>query len=155
MTYNEIYRRNFYVQAMPLQGLRGKGLAEVIMLQVGMAKAVAAFEDKMSEALKKLKEARYPEFDAESQKPEGERKPEYKDWEEALGKEYADMRLAEAGKEAVGAAVPEVTREALAAMCEQGADGDIALPGQKDKDGEDRKMPKAALLLALAEMVED
>lgn len=147
MNWNEIYRRNFVAQAIPLKGLKGRDLREVIMLQVDSQKCIDAFESRMTEALKKLKAEQCPKFDEESQKPEESRCKEYKQWLSDLEKAYTEMRAAEAVKEAEGVTVPKVTLAVLDAVCADGAEGDIDLT-----DG--RKIPRAGLVSLVATMVE-
>lgn len=152
ITYNDLFNRSVIINAIPLKGITGKPLCDIIMLRVDLGKAVAAFNSRMEEGLKKLKEEKYPKFDEESQKPEADRCGDYKGWYEELAKLYTEMRADAAAKE-VEEKMPEVTREILTAFCEQGVDGDITLPGSTDASP--NLMPKIAALHLLGEMVED
>ena len=151
-TYSDIFNRSVIINAIPLAGIKGKPLCDIIMLRVDYGKAVNAFNDRMNEGLKKLKEERFPKFDEESQKDEKDRCPEYKDWLDELEKLYGDMRTEAAAKPFDGT-VPKVTREILAAMCETGVDGDVTFPG--GTDASPNLVPKVTVLHMLAEMVEE
>lgn len=152
VTYNEVFNRSVLLGALPLGGIKGKALCDIIMLQVDYGKAVSEFNSRMEEALKKLKEEKFPKFDEESSKPEEERCEEYKGWLEELEKLYGDLRADEAKKDYDGK-LPKVTREVLTAVCEQGVEGDIILPGGNDE--QPNAMPKVQLLYLMAQWVED
>lgn len=152
ITYNDLFNRSVIVNSLPLSGIKGKPLCDIIMLRVDLNKLVDGFNKRMEEGLKKLKEEKFPKFDEESQKPEADRCPEYKDWFEELEKLYSDMRADEAAKN-MDAAAPKITREILTAFCEQGTDGVVPLPG--DTDEKPNRLPKVTVLHMLAEMVED
>lgn len=151
LTWNDVYNRSFFFNAIPLAGLGGKDLAAVILLQVDYGKAIESFNGRMSDALKKIKEEKYPKFDEESQKDEKDRCPEYKEWEEELNKVFSEMRRENAAKEVEGAVLAKFTAAMFTALCGTGTDGEVTLrPGE-----EDSKMSKLDFLRIIAAFVED
>lgn len=152
INYNELFNRSVIINAIPLGGITGKALCDIIMLQVDYGKAVDAFNSRMEDGLKKLKEEKYPKFDEESAKPEEERCAEYKEWLAELEKLYGEMR-SDAAVKPVEGAVACLTRDILTAVCETGAEGNVLLPGGTDKNP--NLMPKAMMLRILAEMVDE
>lgn len=152
LTYNDIFNRSVILNALPLAGLSGKQLCDIILLQVDYGKAVEDFNHRMEEALKKLKAEKYPDFDSESAKPEEERNPQYKTWLAHLESMYSELRIAEAAKE-TQKDVPAVTRDILTALCETGVDGEVRFPGGTDE--KPNMVPKAQLLRMVAAMIED
>lgn len=149
---NTLFNRSVIIASLPLDGISGKALCDIIMLQVDYARAVDAFNKRMEEGLKKLKEEKYPDFDEESMKPEGERRPEYKAWLDELTALYTEMRATEARKPAE-TPLPAVTRGILEAVCAQGVEGSVTLPGGTEDSP--NAVPKVAVLRMLAEMVEE
>lgn len=152
MTYNELFNRNVIINSLPLTGITGKPLCDIIMLRVDSARAIDAFNERMQEALKKIKEEKFPRFDEESAKPEADRCEDYQGWLEELEKLYTDMRSAEAAKE-VETTLPKVTRDILTAFCGQGVEGTVTFPGGTEE--EPNLIPRLTVLHMLAEMVED
>lgn len=151
-TYNTVFNRAVVIAALPLGGITGKDLCDIIMLQVDYAKAVEDFNRRMEEGLKKLKEEKYPDFDAETGKPEGERRPEYKAWLDELTALYTSMRAEEA-KKTVEKPLPKVTRPMLEALCAAGVEGAVTFPGGTEDSP--NAVPKAAVLRMVAEMIEE
>lgn len=151
-TFGDVFNRCVVLNALPLGGLPGKALCDVIMLRVDYGKAVEAFNDRMNEGLKKLKEERFPRFDEESQKEGKDRCPEYKEWLDELERLYGEMR-AEAAAKPFDGALPKVTREILTAFCETGIDGEVTFPGGTEAGP--NLVPKVTVLHMLAEMVEE
>lgn len=152
ITYNELFNRSVILNALPLAGLHGKSLCDLIVLQVDYTKAVEAFNSRMEEALKKLKAEKYPDFDSESQKKEEDRSEDYKTWLDELNKLLTDMRTEEGKKEMDGNA-PVVTREVLTALCETGVEGEVRFPG--GTDASPNMVPKAQVLRMVAAMIDD
>ncbi len=152
INYNELFNRSVIMNAMPLAGITGTPLCDIIMLQVDYGRITDAFNRRMEDALKKLKEQKFPKFDEESAKPEEERCAEYKEWLAELENLYGEMRETEAMKP-VEEAVPEVTRDIFAALCSTGAEGDIILPGGSTESP--NLMPKATALRMIASVVAD
>lgn len=152
LTYNDIFNRSVILNALPLDGLNGKQLCDVIMLQVDYGKAVDDFNRRMEEALKKLKAEKYPDFDSESAKPGEERNPAYETWLAHLESMYAELRKAEAAKESAKD-VPAVTREILTALCETGVEGEVRFPGGTEE--KPNTVAKAQVLRMVAAMIED
>lgn len=151
-TYNDIFNRSVIINSLPLAGVTGKPLCDIIMLRVDNSRIVDSFNKRMEEGLKKLKEERFPKFDEESQKAEADRCGEYAGWLEELEKLYSDMR-SEAAAKGVEETVPKVTREILTAFCEQGTGGDVTFPG--GTEASPNLVPKITVLHMLAEMVEE
>lgn len=149
-TYNDIFNRSVVVNALPLAGISGRELCEVIMLRVDLGRIVDSFNSRMEEGLKKLKEERFPRFDEESGKDKEDRCPEYGEWLGELEGLYSGMR-SEEGRKAIEETAPKVTREILEAFCAGGAEGYVTFPGGTEK--EPNLVPKAAALQMLAEMV--
>ena len=131
LTWNDVYNRSFFFNAIPLAGLDGKDLASVILLQVDYNKAIESFEGRMSEALKKIKEERFPKFNEESQKEESERCPEYKDWTDELTKVFSEMRSENAAKDYEGLPLTKFTPSMFTAICGTGCDGEVQLRDDK------------------------
>lgn len=153
LTWGDVLNRTVFLRAVPLAGISGKSLCDIIMMQVHYGKANDAFNERVNEGLKKLKEEKYPKFDEEAQKNEEERSEEFAKWNEELTKLFADMRNEEISKEVEGVQIPKMTREILAAVCETGVDGEIRLfDGQ---DGNPVMVPKVELLRLLGSMIED
>lgn len=165
-TWNDVFERHHYVSALPLKGAEGKSLYMLVMLKAALSKAVEAFEQKMADALKKLKEEKYPAFDEEMRKPEAERCEGYDKMLAALEEDYAAMRLQEGDKEADNA--PAITAAHLEAACSTGAGGTAEI-GRRQRLGADGQQMKGAdgqplwesatipleqLLVELARMVE-
>lgn len=152
LTINDVFNRSVILNALPLGGLSGKALCDIIMLRVDYNRAVGSFNDRMNEGLKKLKEERFPKFDEESQKDQKDRCAEYGEWLTELERLYGDMRTDAAGKPYDGS-LPKVTREILTAFCETGIKGDVTFPGGTDECP--NLVPKVTVLHMLAEMVEE
>lgn len=152
VTWNEVFNRSVIINALPLGGIKGKDLCDIIMLRVDFGKAVDGFNSRMEDALKKLKEEKFPKFDEESGKEEKDRCPEYKGWLEELEKLYGAMRAEEAKKDYDGR-LPKVTREVLAAFCGQGVEGDVKLPGGTDE--QPNLIPRYQLLHLIGQWVEE
>lgn len=152
MTYNDIFNRSFILRAIPLKGIAGKSLCDIIMMQVDYGKAVDAFNTRMDEGLKKLKEEKFPKFDEESQKEEKDRCPEYTSWLSELEDLYGKMRMEEAAKPAE-IILPKMTAEILTAVCETGVEGNVTLPGGTDE--KPNLVPKIEILRMLASMIEN
>lgn len=152
MNYNEVFNRSVILNAMPLAGIAGKELGDIIMLQVDYGRITDAFNARMDDALKKLKQQKFPKFDEESAKPEEERCPEYKEWLAELETLYGEMRQSAAIKP-VEESVPAITRDIFESLCSGGAEGDIILPG--GTEAAPNLMPKATALRILASIVEE
>lgn len=152
MNYNEAFSRSVILNAMPLAGIAGKELGDIIMLQVDYGRITDAFNSRMDDGLKKLKQQKFPKFDEESVKPEEERCAEYTEWLAKLETLYGEMRQTEAMKP-VEEAVPAITRDIFIALCSNGAEGDIILPG--GTEAAPNLMPKATALRILASILED
>lgn len=152
VTWNEVFNRSVLLGAMPLDGIKGKALCDIIIARVDFDKAVSAFNGRMDEALKKLKEEKFPKFDEESGKPEEERCAEYKAWLEELEKLFGDLRADEARKDYDGK-LPTITRDMLTAFCEQGVEGSVTLPGGTEE--KPNIIPKYQLLHLIAQWVEE
>lgn len=152
MNYNEAFTRSVILNAMPLTGITGKELGDIIMLQVDYGRITDAFNARMDDGLKKLKANKFPRFDEESGKPEEERCAEYKEWLAELETLYGEMRQTAAMKP-VEEAVPVITRDIFVALCSTGAEGDIILPG--GTEASPNLMPKATALRMLASIVTD
>ena len=152
ITYNDVFNRSMLLNALPLGGISGKPLCDIIMLQVDCGKVVNAFNDRMNEGLKKLKEEKFPKFDEESQKEEKDRCPEYKEWLKELEALYGSLRSEEATKPCA-AKLPKISRAVLEAFCTSGAEGDVTFPG--GTEASPYLVPKVTVLHMLAEMVED
>ena len=152
INYNEAFNRAVILNAMPLTGITGKELGDIIMLQVDYGRITDDFNARMDEALKKIKQQKFHRFDEESGKPEEERCPEYKDWLAELESLYGEMRQAAAMKP-VDESVPAITRDIFESLCSTGAEGDIVLPG--GTDAAPNLMPKATPLRMLASIVTD
>lgn len=152
ISYNELFSRNVIINSLPLSGITGKPLCDIIMLRVDTAKAIDAFNERMQEALKKIKEEKFPKFDEESSKPEADRCEDYQGWYEELDKLYTEMRSTEAAKE-VETTLPAMTRDILTAFCGQGVEGTVTFPGGTEE--KPNLVPRISVLHMLAEMVED
>lgn len=150
-TYNDVFNRSIIINALPLDGIKGKPLCDIIMLRVDYGKVITEFNSRMDEALKKLKEEKYPKFDEESKKEEKDRCEEYAAWLKELEGLWGGMRTEEGGKPYEGV-LPPVTREILTAFCEQGTEGQVTFPG--GTEASPNLVPKATVLHMLAEMVE-
>lgn len=152
MNYNEAFNYGIILNAMPLAGITGKELCDIIMVQLDYSRIIDAFNARMDDGLKKLKANKFPRFDEESGKPEEERCAEYKEWLAELETLYGEMRQTAAMKP-VEEAVPVITRDIFVALCSTGAEGDIILPG--GTEASPNLMPKATALRMLASIVTD
>ncbi len=153
LKWNDVLNRNLLLRAIPLEGINGKAICDIIMLQVHYDKAINEFNSRLEDALKKLKVEKFPKFDEESQKKEEDRCEEYKAWLDELNKLFNDMRTAELGKDVEGVTVPDITHDTFTFICETGVEGDIKL-----FDGQDKQpvmIPKIELLRNLGTMVKD
>lgn len=153
LKWSDVLNRNLFLRAIPLAGINGKAICDIIMLQVHYDKANKTFNDRINDGLKKLKEEKFPKFDEESQKKEEDRCEEYKAWLDELNKLYNDMRNAELDKDVEDVTVPDITRDTFTSICETGVEGDIKL-----FDGQDNQpvmIPKIELLRVLGAMVKD
>lgn len=146
LKYEEVFNRDNIYSALPLSGLKGDMLADVIMLQVDYAAAINEYETRMQSALEKLKEELCPDFDEQFSLPEKERKEGFAEDERKLLNAYSRLRVTEGAKECP-ARLRSLTQEEFRAICGAGAEGDVRL-----KTGE--SVPLAAVLRTAAMMID-
>lgn len=148
ISWNEAIARNMFYNALPLsrngKSLDGAVMADLILLQVDYAKVSGEYENRMQEALQKLKAEICSDYDSESMKPEEERRENFKKDEESLLEAYTRMRVEEALKPCPHT-LRSITAEEFAAVCALGADGNVTLANPQKTE-----MPLSEVLKAVA-----
>lgn len=147
-TWDEVLARNLFYNALPLsrngKSLDGGAMASLIMLQVDYARAAGEFENRMQDALAKVKKEKCPDYDTEAAKKPEERRAGFADDENALVEAYTRIRAEEASRP-YPHALRSITPEEFAAVCTLGADGEVTLANPQRT-----QMPLADVLKSVA-----